>query len=736
MLKSTYNSQLPTNHARQISAVLQRLSYRFHQPTELADVEQALSSAWSAEIWEDSEEAEELCFMHAGQQLGIRLAPARLSLRSAVQLADEGYPVVTHVSNGTQSDWWIIEEARGKRVSAVRIDEALTVQQVGRRELAAIWKEPRNTWCAQPVLQCQTLSAPSAQHEHAHTTHGQRKHGGGHGHATGHGAHAHPKPLTRLIALLKLDTRDIYTLGLFGLVAGLTSLATPLAVESLVNTVAWGSYIQPLFVLTVLLFGFLAFGGVLRALQSVVVEIMQQRIFVRIVGDLAHRFALARRDALEGEDPAELTNRYFDIMTIQKSTAVILLDGLTIITQTIIGLILLAFYHPFLLGFDIILLSAMVGVTLVLGRGGVRTSIQESIIKYRMGHWLQDLISFPTAFHLHGGQGYATDRANRLTVEYIMARRRHFRVLIRQVAFSLALQALASTALLGVGGWLVIRGELTLGQLVAAELVVTAIVGAFAKIGKSLESYYDLMAAMDKVGHLLDVPTGPEPHYMRIGMGAAGVRWQNLPLSPGKHGGDVRNGTIPAGSRTAITGTSASGKSWLMEVLAGLRYPESGFAEIGGLDARDAATISDGSLVALACYPQLFHGTLQENIRLGRGWISPTDIRETLELVGLWEDAMRLPNGIDTLLQTGGYPLSIGLQVRLMIARAIIVKPRVLLIDGVLDLLAPDERYELWERISDKKHAWTLLIATHDERLISLCDSSLILGRRNAPAHH
>ncbi len=82
-------------------------------------------------------------------------------------------------------------------------------------------------------------------------------------------------------------------------------------------------------------------------------------------------------------------------------------------------------------------------------------------------------------------------------------------MVIRQVVFAVGLQVVASTALLALGGWLVIDGQLTLGQLVASELVVTVVVGAFAKAGKSLEKFYDLMAGIDKVGHLLDIPTDP-----------------------------------------------------------------------------------------------------------------------------------------------------------------------------------------------------------------------------------
>ncbi len=193
-------------------------------------------------------------------------------------------------------------------------------------------------------------------------------------------------------------------------------------------------------------------------------------------------------------------------MTVQKVTAGLLLDGITLVVSALIGMSVLAIYHPWLLGFDLVLLSLMTFAIFVLGRRAVSSSIEESLAKYRTASWLEDIAACPTAFRYHGATEFAMERADRHIFDYLKARRRHFRVLFRQMLFALVLQALASTALLGLGGWLVISGQLTLGQLVAAELIVAVIVGSFTKLGKHLESYYDVMASMDKLGHLFDIP--------------------------------------------------------------------------------------------------------------------------------------------------------------------------------------------------------------------------------------
>ena len=284
---------------------------------------------------------------------------------------------------------------------------------------------------------------------------------------------------------------------------------------------------------------------------------------------------------------------------------------------------------------------------------------------------------------------------------------------------------MASTALLGVGGWLVIRGELTLGQLVASELVVTAIVGAFAKIGKSLESFYDLCAAVDKVGHMLDLPYDPPALDMNTEGASASIRWQNLPISiTDETPSEIT--VIEPGSRVAITGPSGSGKSRLLMILAGLHEPVNGFAEIAGFDCRDASRVSDGHLLSLARQPEIFCGTVLENVRLGRSWLSSADIRRALERVGLWEEVLRLPDGIDSMLQTGGFPLDYSQTVRLTLARALASVPNILLIDGILDLLDSHERQKLWDELNHSQDLSTILIATHDHGIAETCNRTLV----------
>ncbi len=689
------------------SEVLRRIGLCLGVPMDKMDLDLGDVSA-------SDREADDYGLLIAGaRQVGVFVAESKVREEEIKSALAEGFPVILAQADGTL---WVLENLVGRRVEACRVSDSVKLSMLRRSQLRALLKTESGVrmFVAKKELECDVLSSAGSHS------------GGEHGHS-----HDHPRPLRRMLALLRLDQRDIWTVILFALVAGILALATPLAIESLVNVVSWGTYFQPLLVLAFMLLGCLALAGIFSILQTIVVEVIQRRQLVRIVGDLAHRFPRASQEALSGHYPRELANRVFDIMTIQKATATLLLDGISIVLTTVLGLLLLAFYHPFLLGFDLVLLITMISMMWVLGRGGIRTSIEESITKYRIAHWLQDVLATPAAFKINGGELLAVERANRLTAEYLTARQGQFRVVIRQVAFAIGLQVVASTALLGLGGWLVMSQQLTLGQLVASELVVTVVVGAFAKAGKSLEKFYDLMAGIDKVGHLLDVPVDPREELGELPDGPVEVRWEGLTFH---HRETDRSFQLPSGriepaARVAIVGDDQSGKSLLVRCLAGFIRPQHGIAEIGGVEAQRAALGGQGRMVGYAAVSsEIFHASLQENVDLGRNDIGQNRVRDALSQVGLWDAVLRMPQGMKTQLQTDGAPLTDTQRALLSIARAIAARPRLLLIDGLLDGLPPNVVQKAWQALSASDAPWTLLVVTNHQEIADLCSMQVDLA--------
>ncbi len=537
-------------------------------------------------------------------------------------------------------------------------------------------------------------------------------------------AGAKVKPLPRFLEMLRPDYGDAVSVVIFSFVTGVLALATPLAVEALVNTVAFGSYLQPLFVLATILFTFLIFAAALRVLIALVAEIVQRRFFVRLAVDLGERLPRLDAAGLEGKYGPELVNRFMDVVTVQKVVSMILLDGIALVISTVTGMLLLAFYHPFLLGFDVLLLLLMMIIIFGLGRGAIGTARDESVAKYKMVAWLQELVRNPTAFCFHGGQSFAAQRVDELASEYLDYRRKHFAVLLRQIVTALMLYAIASVALLSLGGYLVISGQLTLGQLVAAELVVTVIVGAFAKLGKQMESFYDLMAAVDKIGVLLDLPletSGSDVLPWVEGPKRVEIRDASFTCDGGTIL-DRINHVAEAGQAIALVGPTASGKSLLLRSVVGRQRLTSGFVTLDGTDLRELDRDVTSEHIGYAVHPEIFAGTIKENILLGRKRISGTDLGWALAMVGLLDVMRHMPDGLDTQLATSTELLSRGQKDRLMIARAIASRPGVLVIDSLLDRLPGAEARIILASLIAQPRPWTLLLATNRSELAAMLD--------------
>lgn len=537
-------------------------------------------------------------------------------------------------------------------------------------------------------------------------------------------------PGQRVLRLFKPDQRDVKTLIVFSLVVGVLNLATPIAVEALVNTVAFVGLLQPIVILALVLAACLGFAGVIRALEALVVELIQRRVFVRVATDLAYRLPRVRRDALDRVHGPELVNRFFDVTTVQKVGSKLLLDGITAVLSAAIGLLVLAFYHPLLLAFDVLLLASLALIVFVLGRGSVKSAIKESSAKYAVADWLEELVRHPLAFHLAGGQELALDRADTLANTYLDRRRAHYKIVFRQLVSALALQVVTSTLLLGLGGWLVKIGQLTLGQLVASWLIVSLVLSAVAKLGRQLEGVYDLLAAADKLGVLIDLPleveSGEEPPP---GPGPASIRLRGLSHTwpsgaKSFQGVDLE---LEPGQSVAIYGPSGTGKSTLLELIQGQRPCTGGEIEFDGVELRSLRLASLRPQIGLARSREVITSSVSENVRLGLN-LSLAEVKEALSKVGLWDEVQRLPNGLDEELTSYGRPLSEGQADLLVLARVLASRPRLLLVDGLLDGLDEEALERVTQTLTDFPD-WTLVVATRRMDVARRFARRLRLGR-------
>lgn len=529
-------------------------------------------------------------------------------------------------------------------------------------------------------------------------------------------------PLARFWSLVHMERRDLAVVLAYAIGYGLMSLAVPIAVETLVTTVAFGSLMQPVITLMLLLAAGLAFAAVMRAYQYYVVELVQRRVFARAAVDVAHRMPRVSIERFEHGTPAELVNRFFDAITVQKSVGLLLVDGLAIVLEALLGMLLLAFYHPFLAAFDALLLLGIVFVLFGLGRGGPRAFVEASKAKFEVAAWLEEIAHHPIAFKSAGWSDYARERASDVIRRYLTKRAKRFRVVLRQIIGTYSLQVLANTALLGIGGYLVIQRQLTIGQLVASNLIVAAVVEGFTKFGKQIEAFYDLLAGLDKLGHLTDLPLerqGGAPSPARSG--PASVEVSGLAYAvDGRALVPHLDLVLEAGSRTLVVGREGSGKSVLAELLFGLRSPTEGVVRVDGIDTRTLSLEGLRGTVALARDVEIFDGTIAENVSGGSALCDPEVTRAALDAVGLTTEIEAFPQGLSTPLRDRKGPLSSGQRRRLALARCIAQRPRVLIVDETLDGLDDDRRARVVASLTAADAPWTLLVLAKDDHLASM----------------
>jgi putative ABC transport system ATP-binding protein len=255
-----------------------------------------------------------------------------------------------------------------------------------------------------------------------------------------------------------------------------------------------------------IVFAVLTFSGILALLENIVVERLQRRYFARLALSFAESLSSSEAGTIDRAAGIDRANRFFEVVNVQKTTYTLLLDGLALLLQMFFGMALLAVYHPLLLAFDLCLILCLMLIILPWGRSAVEPAVEESKAKLNVGNWMHALAANPAQYTTTEGHNRAILHADELTAEYLKRRRRHFHVLFTQIAGSVLVQILANASVLVIGGWLVIEGQLTLGQLVAAEIVVSSLAAGIGKLGKYLEAFYDLSASTDKISHVLLAP--------------------------------------------------------------------------------------------------------------------------------------------------------------------------------------------------------------------------------------
>jgi ABC-type bacteriocin/lantibiotic exporter with double-glycine peptidase domain len=541
-------------------------------------------------------------------------------------------------------------------------------------------------------------------------------------------------PIQRLLRLLGQFRREIRYIVLYAVVAGLINLSLPLGIQAIIGQIAGGAISAAWGVLVLFVIVGALLTGVLRLMQLSIMEYMQQRIFTASAVEFAVRIPRLNLELLRREYLPELANRFFDTLTLQKGLPKILMDGSTAVLQIIFSLLLLSFYHSTFVLFSMLLIGILAILFYWTGPKGIQTSLKESKYKYRLAYWLEEIGRVAPTFKLAGETRFPLLRADALTVDYLDAREKHWRILVTQFVSSIVFRVLVLAGFLILGSILVMDNQLNIGQFVASEILVLFVIESVEKLILLHETGYDVLTATEKLGQVSDLPIEREDG-VRVEEFCTdkplAVEFRNLSYQYEDSNEPVLrniNLNIKAGERVAIAGYNGSGKSTLLQVLSVGKRDFTGSLLFNGLPKQNLHLRSLREQIGdYSSQEEVFKGTIRENIDLGNENIPLQRVLQVAESVSLSSFIRQLPKGIDTELLPGGKNIPRSIVTKILVARAIAARPRLLSLEEPLGNLNLRDRLRMAHLLTDDNRPWTLVTVTSDPMLASLCDRVVVL---------
>jgi len=368
------------------------------------------------------------------------------------------------------------------------------------------------------------------------------------------------------------------------------------------------------------------------------------------------------------------------------------------------------------------------------GPKGLASSLEESKYKYKVAFWLEELARTMITFKLAGQTDLPNQRTDKLTAGYLRARKKHFKILVTQYIFIVLFKVIITGGLLLIGGFLVINNQINIGQFVAAEIVIIIILASSEKLIRSLETIYDVLTGLEKIGHVMDIPLdNDEANSIRLNEKAAaiGMELSNFSLQFPRYAEPVLSGInlkITPGEKICVSGSEGSGKTVLLQALSGLYTDFSGALQYNG---HSINSLDLGQLRSLIgddfSMEDLFDGSLGENVSMGRP-ISDDDILKALHLVGLEEFLKELANGLRTHMVPGGKRIPNSISRRIILSRCFAQNPPILLLDNYPSAIEHSVE-ELSDMITSKSATWTAVVASNHPAMASRCDRIIIMQK-------
>ena len=542
--------------------------------------------------------------------------------------------------------------------------------------------------------------------------------------------------MKQLSVAMKAEKKIMSLIFSYALAVGFFSLIIPLTVQELVSTFSYA--VQPVMIwtLTAIMFSVLLFVGLFKTFHFYAVDIVQRRVFARVAVAMIEQMPRVRFRGAR----VNLSNYFIETVFMQRALSTLLIDLLNVIVGGTVGMIVLVVYHPYFLVYNLLLMAGF-GITFfVLSRGALKTTLDMSHAKYDVFNWIQEVSQNSLQMKATDSQPFLLAKTNELVMKYTDARKARFAVLVRQYLGSVGGQAVAQAGALGIAASLMSQGQLTLGQLVAVQAVVSALIINFDSLIKNMGHVYYFFASLSHLDEVFKQEqdkvstesTVALPKHLTQGVrvickGASLVR-NGVPVFDGF------NLDVAPGEKLGIYARTSSAKTALARVLGGLEQPTSGVVQYNGIDLRylNPAALNQSRSVMIDSQLTLMKGSIEDNIVMGRSYITYDDINAALRFVELEEDVEALPHGIKSDVSELGEVLPPATIVQILLARAILGRPQVLVFDGLIHTIEPSLRERILRKLCSKDESWSVIFVSTDPNLTDHADRRVMLHHAHA----
>ncbi len=294
------------------------------------------------------------------------------------------------------------------------------------------------------------------------------------------------------------------------------------------------------------------------------------------------------------------------------------------------------------------------------------------------------------------------------------------------------LERLMTVVLIWFGAGLVFSGEMTVGALIAFQMLAGRVTSPLVRLVGLIHQYQEAALSVEKLGVVMNAKEewGADRHGVRPSL-AGDIVFDRVSF---RYAPDLQNAlkeislVIPAGTTLGLVGPSGSGKTTMTRMLQKAYFPSTGTIRINNcyLNEIDTAHLRRNTGVVLQ-ESFLFRTSVAENIRAGQGGASRQQIIEAAILAGADEFIVKLPQGYDTLLEEGASNMSGGQRQRLAIARALLTHPEILILDEATSSLDPESERIVRENLAQIGKGRTVIIVSHRLSMLKDADNIIVL---------